>query len=34
MLVNLKGQRVQELLYSVIISFILITFMFVPGMIL
>ena len=34
MLVNLKGQRVQELLYSVIIFFILITFMFVPGMIL
>ena len=34
MLVNLKGQRVQELLQLVIISFILMTFMFVPGVIL
>ena len=34
MLVNLKGQRVQELLYSVIIFFILMTFMFDPGVIL
>ena len=34
MLVNLKCQRVQELLQLVIISFILMTFMFVPGVIL